>query len=138
MSFYETIDSITADAGIRVRAENLENLLCKSLLATFNEITHIEEIEQKEERIIEAHSEIPFLLVDLINMAIFLHESELFVASSCHVLELKKDYARVKLVGDKFDPQRHEAKLVIKAATYHNLKVEKVGSEWVAEIIFDI
>lgn len=138
MSFYETIDRITADAGIRVRAETLEDLICKSLLATFNEITPIEGVDPKEERIIEANSELPFLIADLINMAIFLHESELFVASSCKVLELSADHARVKLLGDRFDPKTHEPRLVIKAATYHDLSVEREGNQWVAEVIFDI
>ncbi len=138
MSFYETIDRITADAGIRVRAESLGELICKSLLATFNEITPIDAVEAKEERIIEVSSELPFLLPDIINRAIFLHEKELFVASSCQVLEVSESYAKVKLVGSKFDPERHEPRLVIKAATYHGLKVEKEGDQWIAEIIFDI
>lgn len=138
MSFYETIDRITADAGIRVRAKSLEDLICKSLLATFNEITPIEAIEPEGEKIIEVASELPFLLADLINRAIFLHEKELFVASTCEVLELKENYAKVKLIGGKFDPQKHEPRLVIKAATYHDLKVEREGDLWVAEVIFDI
>ncbi|MFN7064597.1 MAG: archease [Aquificaceae bacterium] len=138
MSFYETIDRITADAGIRVRAESLEKLLCKSILATFNEITPIEGVPQREERLIEAHSELPFLLADLINIALFLHESDLFVASSCEVLELSENYAKVKLMGSNYDPQQHEPKLVIKAATYHGLRVEREEKLWVAEVIFDI
>ncbi len=138
MSFYETIDRITADAGIRVWAKSLEELLCKSILATFNEITPIESIPQREERIIQTSSELPFLLADLINESIVLHEAELFVASKCEPLEVREDYARLKLIGDKFDPQKNEPKLVIKAATYHDLKVEKQGDLWIAEVIFDI
>ncbi|RME10067.1 MAG: archease, partial [Aquificota bacterium] len=114
MSFYETIDRITADAGIRVRAHSLEELLCKSILATFNEMTPIEAVRPEEEKIVEASSELPFLLPDIINSAIVLHEAELFVASKCEVLELKEDYARVRLLGERFDPDRHESKLVIK------------------------
>ncbi|RME12242.1 MAG: archease, partial [Aquificota bacterium] len=30
------------------------------------------------------------------------------------------------------------SKLVIKAATYHDLRVEREGDLWVAEVIFDI
>lgn len=138
MSFYETIDRITADAGIRVRAESLEELICKSILATFNEITPIESIQPVEERIIQVSSELPFMLADLINEAIVLHETELFIASKCEPLEVREDYAKVKLWGDRFDPHKHEPKLVIKAATYHDLKVEKEGMQWVAEVIFDI
>ena len=138
MSFYETIDRITTDAGIRVRAKSLEDLICKSLLATFNEITPIDTVKAEEERVIEVSSELPFLLADLINMAIVLHETEMFVASACEVLDLKENYAKVRLLGSRFDPQKHEPRLVIKAATYHDLRVEKEGDLWVAEVIFDI
>ncbi|MFN3471648.1 MAG: archease [Aquificaceae bacterium] len=138
MSFYETIDRITADAGIRVRAKSMEDLICKSLLATFNEITPIERIKPEEERVIEASSELPFLLADLINMAIVLHETDMFVASACEILDLKENYAKVRLLGSKFDPKEHEPRLVIKAATYHHLRVEREGDLWVAEVIFDI
>ncbi|MEN3028650.1 MAG: archease [Aquificaceae bacterium] len=138
MSFYETIDRITADAGIRVWAKSLEELLCRALLATFNEITPIEAIQAEEERVLEVSSELPFLVADLINSAIFLHEKELFVASKCKPLEVREDYARVKLFGSRFDPERHEPRLVIKAATYHDLKVERREDLWVAEVIFDI
>ncbi|MFN3947334.1 MAG: archease [Aquificaceae bacterium] len=138
MSFYETIDRITADAGIRVRARSLQELICKSILATFNEITPIQNVPQEEAQFIEATSEMPFLLADLINMALVLHDSQLFIASSCEVVELTPNYAKVKLVGSKYNPQEHEPKLVIKAATYHDLRVEKEGDTWVAEVIFDI
>ncbi len=138
MSFYETIDRITADAGIRVRAKSLQELICKSILATFNEITPIEKVPQEESFFIEANSEIPFLLADLINTALFLHESQLFVTSSCEVVELTSNYAKVKLVGSKYNPQKHEPNLMIKAATYHGLKVEREGDMWIGEVIFDI
>ncbi|RMH80172.1 MAG: archease [Acidobacteria bacterium] len=138
MSFYETIDRITADAGIRVWAEDQGELLCRAVLATFSEITNIEEIEPIESRQIEVSSELPFLLADLINRALTVFESEGFVPCRCHVLELRDKYARLEFLGGFYDPSVHESKLLIKAATYHDLKVEKVGDRWVAQVIFDI
>ncbi|MFN3813269.1 MAG: archease [Aquificaceae bacterium] len=138
MNFYEVIEDITADAGIRVKAKGLEELICKVLLATFNEMTNIDEVEKKEEHFLEVRSELPYMLADIINQALVLHEYKCFVASSCQVLELSNHHVKVKLIGGKFDPDRNESKLVIKAATYHRLKVEKSGDQWVAEVIFDI
>lgn len=136
--FYETIDDITADAGIRVRAESLEELFCRALLATFNEITDIDRVEPAESHEIEAQSPLPFLLADIINEALVLHESKGFVASRCEVVELREDYVKVRLSGEKFNPDRHTSKLVIKAATYHRLRVSKEDSHYVGEVIFDI
>jgi len=43
-----------------------------------------------------------------------------------------------RVSGEDFDPERHEKRLLIKAATYHRLSIEEEEGQWVAEIIFDI
>jgi SHS2 domain-containing protein len=45
---------------------------------------------------------------------------------------------KASLSGEEFDPKRHESKLLIKAATYHRLKVEKTDDLWEINVIFDI
>lgn len=136
--FYETIDDITADAGIRVRGDSLEEVICKAILATFNEITDIERVQQKEKRVISQEGKFPYLLADLINRALLLHDRDRFVASSCHIPQINDNSITAELVGETFDPKRHTSGLVIKAATYHRLRLEKEGDSWIAEVIFDI
>ncbi len=136
--FYETIDDVTADAGIRVRGKSLEELICKALLATFNEITDVDKVEEKEEIVLRVRSRLPFLVADLINEALVVHSSKNFVAGGCEVVKLSDEEAVVKLKGEVFDPKRHPSKLVIKAATYHRLSVRREGGEYEAEVILDI
>ncbi len=136
--FYETLDFITADAGIRVRGKTLEEIFCKAILATFNEITDIEKVKVKEFHSVRVEAPMPFLLADTINRVLLLHETKGFVASECEVVEIGSDFAIVRLGGERFDPKRHTSKLVIKAATYHRLKVEREGDGYVAEVVFDI
>ena len=45
---------------------------------------------------------------------------------------------KCRLKGEKIDLGRHELLLDIKAATYHNLKIERVNDKFMAEIVFDI
>ena len=45
---------------------------------------------------------------------------------------------KASVTGEEFDQQRHEGKLLIKAATYHKLRIEKKDSIWEVEVIFDI
>jgi SHS2 domain-containing protein len=42
------------------------------------------------------------------------------------------------LSGEYFDPAKHQGRLLLKAATYHNLKVVDENGRWTAEIIFDV
>jgi len=138
MSFYEVIEDITADAGIRVRAKSLEELFCKAILATFNEITDIEKFSKDEKVELEVKGELPYLLADVINQLLVLHEGEKLVISHCERVEFKEDGVKLMLKGGPFDPERHPSKLVIKAATYHRLKVERLQDDYLAEVIFDI
>ncbi|MBI5213827.1 MAG: archease [Nitrospirae bacterium] len=45
---------------------------------------------------------------------------------------------KAKIYGEEFDIDRHERRLLVKAATYHNIRVEKTGDKWEVEVIFDI
>ena len=45
---------------------------------------------------------------------------------------------KAKLSGEEFDIERHERKLLIKAATYHKVRIEKVRDVWEIDVIFDI
>jgi len=136
--FYETIDDITADAGIRVKASSLKQLVCRAVLATFNEITDISKVNQRETQEIQAEGKFPFLLADIINKALVIHETKGFVASGCKVLELSENSVKLCLFGETYNPSIHTSGILIKAATYHRLKVERKNGNYIAEIIFDI
>ena len=48
-----------------------------------------------------------------------------------------------KVLGEKFDPGRHIAKIEVKAATYSQLRADKLDQtkgqyQWVAQCIIDI
>ncbi len=132
------IEDITADTGIRVRGKSVEEVFCKAILATFNEITDISAVDLDKEYHLEVSGELPYLLVDVINRALVLFESKGFVAKECHILELSQNHVKVLLKGGTFDPQKHESKLLIKAATYHRLKLQQEQEKVIAEVIFDI
>ncbi len=138
MSFYEVIEDITADTGIRVKAGSLGELFCKVILATFNEITDIEKVGAEKTLELELNGELPYLLADTLNQLLLLHEKENLVISQCERVDFKEDGVRLLLRGGFFDPEKHPSKLVIKAATYHRLKVEKLGDGFLAEVVFDI
>jgi SHS2 domain-containing protein len=40
--------------------------------------------------------------------------------------------------GEPRDPLRHTSRLVVKAATYHQLRVEQTPDGWIAEVYLDI
>ncbi len=139
--FYRPIYDITADAGVEVYGRTVDELICNVVKALVNEMVYLERVEPKEELLLEVESVgFPYLLADLLNKVLYLFDVKKFLPADCEVLELKEDgsYLKLKLVGETYDPERHGKKLLIKAATYHRLKMEKEGDLYKAEIIFDI
>ncbi|MEM4788966.1 MAG: archease, partial [Ignisphaera sp.] len=40
--------------------------------------------------------------------------------------------------GEEFDHKKHEPRTVVKAVTYHQMRVDQYDNEWVIDVVFDI
>ena len=43
-----------------------------------------------------------------------------------------------ELLGETYDPARHDIRVEVKAVTYHQLKVAREGDAWVGTVILDL
>jgi len=139
---YEPID-VAGDAGIRATGKSLGEAFREAVLGMYSLVTDLGKVEEKTSiKVDEEHETLEGLLVDLLNDLIYRMDVDGFMGKSVHVDEfvtegeIKKIEITVK--GEEFDPGRHPGGLLLKAATYHNLKVEKRNGEWSMEVIFDI
>jgi SHS2 domain-containing protein len=78
------------------------------------------------------------LLVSWLNELIFRFDTYGFVGKKIRVSTLDDYRIKAYVSGEDFDEERHERGLLVKAATYHRLKVERGDGIWVVEVIFDI
>ncbi|NOX57074.1 MAG: archease [Planctomycetes bacterium] len=135
---YEIFDH-TADIGLRVRAEQLEQLFeeaGRGLMAAL--IDNPEDVQPIEGQTIRVEGrELDYLMVDWLSELLFLFEQEARVFAQFRVrIDEKGLTAAVR--GERLDPDRHRVLQEIKAITYHNLKVEWQPGGWLAEIILDV
>jgi SHS2 domain-containing protein len=138
MNKFEIID-VSGDIGIRAYGKNLEQVFINSALGMYNLITDIEKVEEKKtiKISLENHS-LESLLVLWLNELIFQFDTYGFIGKEIIIKKINNNTVNAVVSGEEFDPGKHERKLLIKAATYHKLKIEKNNDEWKAEIIFDI
>ncbi len=143
MKRFEIID-ISGDAGIRVYGETIEDLFVNAAAGMYSLITDLEKIIEKKEILInvESHS-IEGLLVSWLNELIFHFDAYGFMGKKVVISELSELSPPVFLLkatvsGEDFDPERHERRLLLKAATYHQLSIEKKDGLWVTNVILDI
>lgn len=134
---------ISGDIGIKATGKSLEEAFINAALGMYSLITNIEEIEGSKTIDITIDSDsLEGLLVSYLNELIFHFDTYGFIGKKIKVkIEARKnDYFNLvsSITGEEFDPARHEKKLLVKAATYHKIKVEKTGDVWEATVIFDI
>jgi SHS2 domain-containing protein len=129
----------TADVGVRVYGRNLAELLKNAALALLSLITERETVRPDEEIVFEVEAETgEELLVKMLSEILYLHEVRKMVFADAEIELTDGLKLRGRLRGEKTDTSRHELLLDIKAATYHNLKIERVNDRFMTEIIFDI
>lgn len=145
MKPYEPID-ISGDAGIRAYGETLEEAFVNAATGMFSLMTSLEGINERRAVDLSLESgSLDGLLVSWLNELIFRFDAYGFVGRKITLQELTHPGSnsssfklRASISGEDFDPERHESKLLIKAATYHGLKIEKTGDVWQIDVIFDI
>ncbi len=134
---YRIID-VSGDIGIRAEGKTLEECFIESALGLYSLVTDLEKVDLIEEIEINlTEQSIEDLLICFLNELIFHFDAYGFLGKSVF-LKINETYLRGKIKGEIFNPQKHERRLLVKAATYHNLKLKKENSLFVAEIIFDI
>jgi len=147
---YEVLD-ISGDIGIKAYGNSCEDVFINAGLGMYSLITNIEGVEEKKDLAIEVQADSPEdLMVNYLNELVFHFDTYGFIGREIRdvsltppCLPLSKGRLggvtlKAHIYGEGFDPDRHERRLLIKAATYHKIRVEQRGDKWEAEVIFDI
>ncbi len=136
---YEIFDH-TADVGIIVRGETLEELFEKAAYAMFDIILNAEKIQHAGRyRVSVSSPTLEDLMVDWLSELLYVFSTELFVMGKFDV-KIKKleDGYRLDATcwGEPYRKKKHGIKTEIKAITYHELKVDP--ERGCAKVLFDI
>ncbi len=135
---YEFFDH-TADIGLRIRANDLDELFSEAAGALFSIIVaNLETVKTVEQKTFEIEGDDhENLLHDWLAELLYTFHTEHRVFSQFEV-HLADDKLTATAGGEKIDETRHELDAEIKAITYHGLKVERQTDGWLAEVIVDI
>jgi SHS2 domain-containing protein len=140
MKQYESID-VSGDAGIRASGKTIDEVFRNSALGMYSLITDLDLIEEKKHiHIAIEHPSLENLLIAWLNELIFHFDTYGFIAKAVTNDKFIHSGYKIQanLSGEDFIAGKHESKLLIKAATYHKLKIEKINDIWEAQVIFDI
>ena len=132
----------TADLGLRISAENLDDLFRTAAEALFDVIAADRTtIRPLESETVELRADSPErLLVDWLNELIFRVEvrHRFYGRFDVKITDDGRSLSAT-IAGEPIDPDRHALDHEVKAATHHGLFVRREeGGGWLAELILDI
>ncbi|HMK60632.1 MAG TPA: archease [Dissulfurispiraceae bacterium] len=135
---YEQID-ISGDVGIRAWGRDCAEAWANAGIGMFSLVTDLSKIGNNRlvEIAIKADSS-EGLLVRYLNELIFHLDTYNFIGNRIDIVAFSEDSLRAFVYGAEFDPSLHEQRLLLKAATYHNIRIAKMAEQCVVEVIFDI
>jgi len=135
---YELIEH-TADIGIRVKGADLKELFCNAAAAMFDIIAEKKEPAQAKQtkiKIVQDADSLEELFINWLNELLSLSAVKELIFSEFWIGKLDKNTLQAVAIGEA--NKNYKINTEIKAATYHQLKIEEVKSGWQAELIFDV
>lgn len=128
----------TGEVGIEAEGSTLDEAFAQTALGMFSLMVDLGQIHQNEVRNVSAEApDIESLLVSWLNELIYLFDVEGLLFSRVDIRSLTPIRLEAKCYGERYDPDRHQIHIGVKAATYHMLRVVHNGKSHV-RVILDI
>jgi SHS2 domain-containing protein len=135
---FELLDH-PADIGFRTCGASLEELFINAARALVSLIIDPSNIQLVQRMSLSAEgSDYESLLVNWLNEVLYYVDGKRIAVGAFEVSRLNRTGIECMAAGEPRDPQKHPPKLVVKAVTYHQLKLQEVGSGWLAEVYVDV
>jgi SHS2 domain-containing protein len=135
---YEVFEH-TADVGLRVRANSLDELFADAGRALFAlVVANLDAVRPTQSIVIDlVGDQRDYLLFDWLNELLYLFEVRRLLLSSFEV-QVADSGLHARVAGEPIDLARHHLEHEVKAITYHGLLVRPSNGGWLAEVIVDI
>jgi len=135
---FELVDH-TADIGVRAWGPTAEEVFEQVALATFSLVCDPLDIGELEtvEVTLEAES-MDLLLAAWINELLYVFEARGLVLSQFDLLELGEHSLRARVSGEPLDTSRHIVCGGVKAATLHELSLQRRDDGWEGFVLLDV
>ena len=135
---YELVDH-TADIGVRLWAPTAEEVFEQAALALFSLVCDPLQIDDLQSVNVELEAESrDLLLAAWLNELLYIFEARGLVLTQFDILELGEQTLRARVTGGPMDPDRHIVCGGVKAATLHELSLERCDDHWEGFVLLDV
>ena len=129
----------TADVGVLVYGKSLAELFQNAAESFFSVLIELKKIHEEESRSFSLDAPgLEELLVSWLNEFLFLFETQGLLFSRFAIKNLSNTHLEATAWGERYVEGTHPIKRVIKAVTFHQLKISERNGHWQTQIIFDL
>ena len=130
---------VEADVGVHAWAEDRAGAFAEAARGVLALIVDPESVGDRDRREVRAQAgSAEALLVNWVNECLYVHEIEGFAVSDVEVTVCTKVLVHGFLRGEEFDPDRHRAGTIVKAATFHQVGVTETEGRVDVRLIVDV
>ena len=128
-----------ADIGFRAFGDTLPELFANSAVALLSIAGDPAAAQPREEYRLSVESgDRESLMVDWLSEVLYWFDGKSIAFREFRVNAFREDAIEATGLGEPRDPGRHRTQLIVKAVTYHQLKIEQRDGHWIAEVYLDI
>ncbi|MBS7646723.1 MAG: archease [Candidatus Bathyarchaeia archaeon] len=132
-----------ADAYIAAYGQDLTEAFENAAVAMFDVMTDVEKVKPQIEDYIEVSAGDEYaLLYNWLESLLVKAEVDGMLYSRFKILELSRSDGifriKAKILGEKFNPEKHVQKVGVKAVTYHQMEIIKGKDKVTVKFILDI
>ena len=133
------IFSRSSDLAVKVFGKSQADLFANSAFALFDVLTDVDKVEVNDHLTLEVEgADRDDLMVNWMRELLYLYQRSGYLLKEFVVREVKDNYIRGEVSGEKFDPDRHEIQREIRAVVSHQSRMEKTGEQWTAQVVLEL
>jgi SHS2 domain-containing protein len=137
MERFEFIDH-TADVGVRVWGNSIEELFANAAYAMFSVIANLEAVQETLHQSVEVESgNYEELLVEWLRELLYISSVKEKLFKRFEIKQLEETRLAAICHGEPIELDRHELLTEVKTVTYHGLYIAETPSGWEAQLVFD-
>jgi len=135
---YRTV-SRASDLAVKIFGTSQAELFANSAFALFDLMTDVDKVELRDHLPLEVEGvDRDDLMVNWMRELLYLYQGSGYLLKEFAVREVRDNYIRGQVSGEKFDPDRHEMQREIRAVVPHQSRMEKTGEQWTAQVVLEL
>jgi SHS2 domain-containing protein len=130
---------VEADIGVRAWGARPEDAFAQAALGALALAVDPLDVDVSEQREVRAQGDTEeALLVTWINECLYVHEIEGFVVRNVTVDAFGGGMIHGLLSGEEFDRSRHRPGTIVKAATFHGVRIVRTSDRVEVAVVLDV